>query len=406
MTVTEYIHALRDPMGLPFYPLIFQFLLVFTFALHIVMVNLVVGGMTLALWGQIKGGAFWQRLSASLARATTVNLSLAIVLGVAPLLFVQVIYDPFWYTANTMSARWVWVFLIAVIVAFYSAYAFYLTGTNKEKNPLWLILGLLSLILAATTIHGLSLEQLHPESWRQWLVKGLKVRSDGGGLYAFSLPRLLHFIVPSWALTGIFLMLYARYFEGRPDYGRDYLTWVADLGAKLALIFSALEAGIGITWLFAGPQELSLVSNSWFIASLVSALGLLGVLVAAQGNPLAYSYWASGLGLATVFLMSYSREALRMTYLTQVSYNPYQYKLNIDWASTALFAFTFVVGLVIMAYPILVAYHAGKRSEPDKPANLIGLEALGSLASGLPVFWLLVVVLLGIYVSLKNGTLF
>ena len=85
------IQTLQDPMGVPFYPVVFQGLGILTFALHIFFVNLVLGGALIAAWGHFRSDQRWQKLSRMLAKVTTINISIAIVLVVAPLLFVQVI---------------------------------------------------------------------------------------------------------------------------------------------------------------------------------------------------------------------------------------------------------------------------------------------------------------------------
>ncbi len=111
------IQTLQDPMGVPFYPMVFQGLSILTFALHIFFVNLVLGGALIAAWGHFSSDQRWHKLSRMLAKVTTINISIAIVLGVAPLLFVQVIYDPFWYTSNLLSAWWTMLFLAALITS-------------------------------------------------------------------------------------------------------------------------------------------------------------------------------------------------------------------------------------------------------------------------------------------------
>ncbi len=54
--LASYIQQLRDVSGLPFYPWLFDFLLVLTFTLHILAINLVVGGTLVLLWGRLFGG--------------------------------------------------------------------------------------------------------------------------------------------------------------------------------------------------------------------------------------------------------------------------------------------------------------------------------------------------------------
>ena len=92
--------ALTDPAGAPAHPLIFLVLGVVTFALHLTAVNVMLGTLGLAAWGAFSKNPYWQRLAGALGTTAKVAVSVAIVLGVAPLLFVQVIYDPFWYTSN------------------------------------------------------------------------------------------------------------------------------------------------------------------------------------------------------------------------------------------------------------------------------------------------------------------
>jgi len=65
-----------------------------------------------------------------------------------------------------------------------------------------------------------------------------------------------------------------------------------------------------------------------------------------------------------------------------------------------LFLGTFVMGIVVMSYPILVAVQVAKNGKESNN------EGLAKLATALPVVWFLVVAGLGIVISLKNGTLF
>lgn len=125
----EMLYALRDQAGVPAHPLIFLVLGVLTFALHIVTVQVMLGASALTLRGAISTDASWRRLAAAMLTTAKIAVSVAIVLGVAPLLFVQVIYDPFWYTSNVLSAWWVIGFIGLLIVGYIAMYAFY------WKNP-------------------------------------------------------------------------------------------------------------------------------------------------------------------------------------------------------------------------------------------------------------------------------
>jgi len=367
MDLATYVNSLRDPAGIPFYPIVFQLLMVLTFSLHIIFVNFALGGAVLALWGKFNANPHALRLSKALARATTTNISIAITLGVAPLLFVQVIYDPFWYVANTISAWWTLLFLVFVTMAFIFTYTFYLTGKSSEKggNVFWIIVALISILLAALTIHGMSEEQLHPEKWKEWLTKAGTLKTSGDTLYAILIPRLTHFIVPSFAITGIYLMLYSWLFRERKDFSSEYLDYVLNIGVKVALYATIFGVASGFWWLFSLPSKLNFVANHIFLFSALLGFALLAMLAMAQADPKKYIFPSAILGFATVFFMSYAREALRMAYFKGVNYTIFDYRVAVDWGSTILFFGTFIMGIVVVGFPALVAFNLARKGQEN-----------------------------------------
>jgi hypothetical protein len=79
------------------------------------------------------------------------------------------------------------------------------------------------------------------------------VDASGTSLHAFQLPRFLHFMVPSFAMAGLFLMLYAWYFKDRPDKDREHLARVAGTGARIAFLFTTLQVLVGVCGCSACP---------------------------------------------------------------------------------------------------------------------------------------------------------
>ena len=129
------LYALRDPAGVPSHPLVFLVLGVLTWALHIAAVQVMLGASALTLYGAFSRNPYWRRLAAAMLSTAKIAVSVAIVLGVAPLLFVQVIYDPFWYTSNVLSARWVIGFIVILIVAYLAMYMFYYRNPKLATQP-------------------------------------------------------------------------------------------------------------------------------------------------------------------------------------------------------------------------------------------------------------------------------
>ena len=77
------------------------------FLLHILFVNLMVGGSLLTLAYEIRGlrRPELDQLAREIAATVTVNKSLAVVLGVGPLLAINVLYTLYFYTANSLTGR-------------------------------------------------------------------------------------------------------------------------------------------------------------------------------------------------------------------------------------------------------------------------------------------------------------
>src|SRR4030066_1191384 len=112
-----------DPMPLPAPFWLFKFLLVFTFILHIIAMNFMLGGGIIAFFARLfSKSENHQRLFEDTSRKIPSLLAATITLGVAPLLFVQVLYGQFFYTSSILMA-WPWFLVIVLLTVGY--YGFY-----------------------------------------------------------------------------------------------------------------------------------------------------------------------------------------------------------------------------------------------------------------------------------------
>ncbi len=399
ITLGEYVKAIRDTSGLPAPPFIFDIFLVLTFALHILLVNLVLGSILLTIWGRLKGDEYGRKLSSSLSKLTVNSISWAIVLGIAPLLFIQVIYDPFWYTANTLSAVWALAFLLFIALGFLFSYLFYLGGAEEGRgNLIWTILALILFILSGVVIHSLTVTQLYPEKWPSFTTLNNSYISSGKYLHGFEIFRFLHFIVPSLSVIGVWLIFSSSYFRGK--YEEKYLNWIENLGIKLALIFSLIQGGIGFLWLLSLPADLKFFSHPLFILALLVAFVFLGFLFYTKKNPSKYAIPIALLLGITILFMSIAREALRIAYFGKVGYTFADYPVNLSVGSLILFLLTFIMGLIVVYYVALVAYRCGKGIKE------VGAHKLGRLSVILLWAWIIIMVIIGIFISIKNNALF
>lgn len=401
MEVAKIIESLRDPMGIPFYPIVFQFLMVLTFTLHILFVNFTLGTSFLSIYGYLKKGEYWRRLSRSLVNATIVNISMAILFGIAPLLFVQVIYDPFWYTANTISALWVIGFVLVMMIAYGLTYVLYFKS-NSGKGPGFAIFGIVAFVLfllAGFIMHVLNFQLLHPDKWLSWYFKAGSVDVSGSSLHSFQIPRFLHFLIASFAMTGLYLLLFPWYFRKREDIDKIYLQWIGKTGANIALFFTIIQMIIGLWWLFSVPSKFAFYLNPFLLSAVLLSLGLLFLFYSARREPIKFAIPSMILSFLTIFSMSYAREALRMKYLGEFDYSIFNYKLNMDWGSTLLFLSTFLLGLVVAGYLLSIAFKSGRTYGEYLATPAI--NRWGRISITLLITWIVIVAGLGVVITLS-----
>jgi cytochrome c len=190
----------RDlPLPLPLAENTLKVMLVLTFLVHIFFVNLMVGGsfVVVALeWLGLRYPRF-DALAHKVAETVTVNKSLAVVMGIGPLLCINLVYTMQWYSANSLTGH-AWLLIIPAVIS-----AFLLTYLHKYMWERWshgrakrwhLALGALAaahfLFIPLIFLANINL-MLYPGEWE-------KVRGNVA-------PRYAHFLLASIALTGVFL---------------------------------------------------------------------------------------------------------------------------------------------------------------------------------------------------------
>ena len=136
------------PLPLPLPEWLLVLLLIVSFAAHILFVNLMVGGTLLTFFSQVKGlnEPDYDTLAHEISKTITVNKSLAIVMGVAPLLTINTLYTIYFYSANSLTGLF-WIAVIPMVtVAFLLTYPHkYLWGVLKDNKGLFTMSDVLNL---------------------------------------------------------------------------------------------------------------------------------------------------------------------------------------------------------------------------------------------------------------------
>jgi hypothetical protein len=191
-----------DPLPLPGPVWLFKFLLLFTFTLHLVAMNCALAGGTVALLNAIRGRSplhpFSRRLAAELSRMLPVFLALTITLGVAVLLFVQVLYGNLLYTSSILIGAF-WLSVIALVMAAYYGYYYFEAHGATSGAVVAASIAVLCLLCVAFVFSNNMTLELTPARW----LAMYRAHPDGVSLNLAErslLPRYLHMLVGAVAV--------------------------------------------------------------------------------------------------------------------------------------------------------------------------------------------------------------
>ncbi len=310
----------RDiPLPLPADPVLLQAVLVVLFLLHILFVNLMVGGSLIALACEIAGRrrCRYDAIAREIVRTITVNKSLAVVLGVGPLLAINVLYTVPFYSANALTGA-AWIGIVPLVTAaFLAAYAHKYSWDRlaERAKPLHIALGGLAAAIFLFVPFGFLANvnlMLFPARWPQ--VHGL--------LSAVALPnvipRWLHFVCASVAVAALFLL----HWFTRPGYPLAQRLPECDR-AGLRRLFYSVALGASLLQIVMGPLVLFTLPRegmSWFLVLVIgigASCGLAAMALMAREvvvpDPRVGRRFVAVVALitATAFCMGYGRHVYR-----------------------------------------------------------------------------------------------
>ena len=392
---TAMLYALRDPLGVPAHPVIFLILAVLTWALHIAAVHVLLGSSALAIRGAFSAQDHWRRLADAMVNTAKVAVSVAIVIGVAPLLFVQVIYDPFWYTSNVLSAWWVIAFIFILIVATLALFIFYAMNyeirRKKVRAPSAMIIAIIGFLVVGFIMHALSVQTLEPDQWREWYAPNGVIDASGRSIHAFDPWRFAFFILLSFPVIGIWLFGYRRYLQGAGEGDAGYLDFLQRLGTRLAAGGGLVSLVLLVGWMRGLPEDIAgFATGPWPLAA-AAALVVATAYPVLLGKRLDRGLWGyTPILVATLamIVVAAMREAVRWVTLFGVhGYNPLDYKIAMDWYSTGLFFITFgVLGGAVVAYLLTIAWQAGQTQGTYTPSRAV--NRMGTAGVVLLLLWI------------------
>ena len=328
-----------------------------TFLLHILVINVVLGGSLIMLFARFGKSDVTSpdNFFGVLINKIPTSVALGVNLGVVPLLFLQVIYGHLFYSSSVLMGIY-WILVIPIlIIAYYSAYVH--AKNQKLARAAIMITSLLLLYIGFMQVNNLSL-MTQPEKW------GAYFQDRGGTILNVNdpvfIPRYLHFVTASIAVAGLFMALvWSIRTRKNPEQGADHIK----KGLRIFGYATIVEVVIGLWFLMAIPSDFILqFMGRNLLFSIVLLLGFLsgiGAVVTAFLGKLRPTIMQL---VITMIAMIITRQNLRTLYL-QDNFQLDSLQLTPQYSVLILFLVIFVIGLWSVWYMVKNAVAAKEGGE-------------------------------------------
>ncbi len=365
-----------DPLGIPAPPILFQFLGWLTLVLHFIFMNYVLGGTLIVTVNEWLFGGRPNTSQANywMVKIMPVALSLAITMGIAPLLFVQVLYGQFFYTANIMMG-WGWMAILGlVMLAFYLLYVMIAVRPEDKKATIFTrLIVLVNLVLFLTVAAIFTNNAMLVEKPDLWQAIYAGERSFIVGTSEFW-TRYLHNVTGAIAIAGLWVAGIARFQLRYHSSKADAAEWMYKNGLLWGKTGTLLAIILGLAYLgmLGGDRLKAFMGNGimfvgWTVGVLTAFASLAFLIVAFIKRDQPKFYWGAVLtAFLTLFGMVMGRDLVRAISLEQY-YTFADLTPNFEWTSLYLFFGTFVIGLLVLAYMIRLLW-----TIPGEPQTATG----------------------------------
>lgn len=327
----------------------FQGLLLLTFLIHLLLMNAMFGSACIALISHLCRGRSLSPCSEPVSRILPVVIAFTVNFGVAPLLFVQVLYGHLFYTSSIlMAVSWLAV-VVLLIVAYALAYLlkYQYARLGWARGPMLLGMALLFAGIAFVFVSNIGLMQA-PATWSRYFEepRGLLLNLAD----PMHLPRYLHFVLASLAVGGLAIAGYCHWQRQRGEWnGAEWLR----RGCRWFSVATMANILIGLWFLFRLPQgtfDLSTPNSQW-LAALIGGgflLSLPAIRAGLAGRVVPAICWT----LATVAVMVVARDLLRRILLAPW-FTPAQLTVQPEVVPLVLFLVVFGLALGLIAWMVV-----------------------------------------------------
>ena len=326
----------------------FQFLLLLTFPLHLLAMNAMVGGLAIGVVQHFRGGDSRRRLAHRIAIILPLVIAFTVNFGVAPLLFLQVLYGHFVYTSSILMGLF-WISVVPIlIVAYYGAYLYDFKFKGLGAAGKWLALAVLLLLFCIGYFFSNNMLLMSlPERFSEYFQ-----HRDGSLLVSGQsefLPRYLHMMTGALAVGGLFVALLGRF---RAKAAPELAAHASAVGMKTFFFMTIVNVGVGTWYLTSLPKQQMLLFMGRDLAAticfIIALLLVIGVLVSSFRQRLMTTLIGT---VVLVYLMSFLRSWLRTDMLADY-FNLSQLQVAPQYSSMFLFLICLAGGVVCVGWLI------------------------------------------------------
>lgn len=324
----------------------FQVLSLLTFPLHLLAMNAMLGGLVLGVIQRLRGGVVQRQLAYRIAQATPLVIALVVNLGVAPYLFLQVLYGQFIYTSSIIIGI-CWILVVPLLMlAYYGAYLydFKFSSLGWGGVVIAAVCCLVFIAIAAVFSSNMLLMGLPGQFGRYFS------HMDGSLLmiaHSAFVPRYLHMVLGAFAIGGLFVALLGRFQAERNLHLAEH---AQEYGMRAFLFFTVINIVVGLVYLIVLPREQMLLfmgrDMGATIAFAIAMLLTVGVIMTAWKRKL----WLTiGHAVALVYVMAFMRAWLRSGYLHRY-FTLDQLQVVPQYSPMVFFFVTLLFGLICLGW--------------------------------------------------------
>jgi len=337
----------------------FQFLLLLTFYLHLLFMNVMLGTVIIAFTHHFRCPDSSGMLTREISHKLPFSIALTVNFGVAPLLFIQVLYGHFIYASSVLMAP-LWLSIIGILIAAYYTAYIYRYRYDKMTDSRVAATGLISclLLLIGFFFSNNFTLMLHPEAWPSYFDHPTAM------LLNFSdptlVPRYLHFVFASMAVSGLAIALY---FHLRQKNGSEQTTTWIRYGCNWFGYATFANFTVGF-WLF-GSLPQGLINPTSLVGGLFSFFLVIGISTALLAAIYSLRFRvmpALSRILGSIFSMILVREFLRVAYLAPY-FSLTDLKIATAYSPLILFLLFFASGLVLIGWMLKTTWKTYQKKE-------------------------------------------